>query len=541
MTALMASTEARAALWIGAGDSLVSCRIAGAISQMHLDECACALIDTLAHRHGLSNAPAFPEIDLDESTVFDETASGPFETLVRPAMAGGRCVGGLALIDPRPGMGESMVDGAALALAVVLESRIVARRLADASDRLEEISEVGRIFADMGEQERTMSRILELAIRSSGAETGAILQRVRSGDLVATGMPLKTLASIRFRSGESILDRALDAKEEILLGTEDLGRELDIGASPLIIETLGVFLLIHEEKRYGALILINIPSALMGETAFRAMLSTIARLAAAALTTEERQAERIEQELVKSELASARQIQQSLLPQVMPSLGGIEVAGLWKPSRTVGGDYFDVFPLGDDRLGVMIADVSGKGIPAGLLMAVSRSYLRMIADDCRDSPSAAFARINARLCGEMASNRFITANYLILDLATRTGKMANAGHHEPLLIDADGRGDVLTCSAHGGGLPLGIMENGHYEDEVFPLAKGTTLLLYTDGLIETRNERGGLLGLAGLIRFLGEIGDRHPADQLDALWEKSIRFSGDGVPEDDWTAVVVKL
>lgn len=541
MTELLTSTGARAALWIGAGDSLVSCRIAGAISQMHLDERACELIDTLAHRHGLSNAPSFPEIDLDESTVFDETASGPFETLVRPAMAGGRCVGGFALIDTSPGMDESMVDGAALALAVALESRIMTRRLADASDRLEEISEVGRIFADMGEQERTMSRILELAIRSSSAETGAILQRGRTGDLVATGMPLKTLAAIRFRSGESILDRALDTKEEILLDAEDLGRELEIGASPLVIETLGVFLLIHEEKRYGALILINIASALMGETAFRAMLSTIARLAAAALTTEERQAERLEQELVKSELAAARQIQQSLLPQVMPRLGGIEVAGLWKPSRTVGGDYFDVFPLGDDRLGVMIADVSGKGIPAGLLMAVSRSYLRMIADDCRDSPSAAFARINARLCGEMASNRFITANYLILDLATRTGKMANAGHHEPLLIDAEGRGDVLACSAGGGGLPLGIMEDGQYEDEVFPLEKGTTLLLYTDGLIETRNERGGLLGLGGLIRFLGEIGDRHPVDQLDALWEKTIRFSGDGVPEDDWTAVAVKL
>jgi serine phosphatase RsbU (regulator of sigma subunit) len=537
---IVEAAGASGALWLGAGDSLVSCHLAKPMARHLLDEEAFAFVDVLVHRHNLEHAPAFPEVDLDEAAPVGIGAAPPTERVVLPARVSGVTIGGIMLLAEKPfeAADEDFAE-AALALGIALQLRQLQRQIDATSDRLSEISEVGRIFADVGEPARTISRILELAIRSSEAETGAIIHALDDGTLVSTGVQFETLSSIRFRSGSGLVDRALASSAEILLPPALIATELDVVSTSLVIDSLAAFPLTHEMKRYGTMILVNIPGPLLGDSAFIAMLGTIARLAASAMTSEERQAERIEQELTRKELAAARSIQQSLLPSDMPSVHGFSVAGLWHPSRTVGGDYFDVFPLGEDRIGVVIADVSGKGIPAGLLMAISRSYLRVTAAAHPESPSTVLRRINALLCREMSSSKFITANYLVIDAASRKGRLANAGHHEPLLLEPGGGARLLCTDSLAGGLPLGIVENAEYEDLEFELKPGTTMLLYTDGLIETRNPVGALWGIEGLRRFAAGRSGMDPEALLGTLWQETQRYSAGEGPEDDWTTVAI--
>lgn len=500
-----------------------------------LDEEAYALLDFLQHNHGFTEAPDVPEVDLDESVSFDPKSPRPIWKQIVPAIAQNQCLGGFLLFASIPvDVPSELLREAGRAMAVSFQIRHLQKRLEESSQRLREISEVGRIFTEVGETERTISKILELAVQSSGAETGAIIHIESEGGLTATGMKLDTIASIRFRSGMDIIERALAADRELLFSKEQLAEELSPGATHLVLDTLAAFPLINEWRCYGALILVNVPSVIFEDPGVLAMAQTIARLAAAAMTSEERQEAKLEQERTHQEMAAAMTIQENLLPRNI-AFPGVEIAVLWKPSRMIGGDYYDVIDLGDSKIGIMIADVSGKGLPAGLLMATCRSYLRVMAKDLRYSPAAALSRLNRLLCDEIADNKFITAAYMIIDLNERHGTLANAGHSAPIRID-----ETISEIAADSGPPLGIAKDSQYCDVSFKISEGTTLLLYTDGLVEAKSNQV-LLGVGGLFTILGRTRHHLPKNLLDALWTETLTFSGGREPDDDWTAVALRI
>ncbi len=448
------------------------------------------------------------------------------------------CIGG-ALIFSRDDRtpDEETVAECSTALTVSFLIRQQQRRIDIATDRLNELSEVGRIFAGVGEPERTMSRILELAMRASSAETGVIIDIDREGHLSATGMSLQTVSGVRFRSGESLVERALAAEDVIILLPDRLREELDPTSTNMVIDTFTAFPLQHELRTCGALILINIPPLLLADDHFVAVLGTVARLAAAAITAEERQKDLLEQELTRQELSSAHAIQASLLPKEIPPFLGLIMAGMWKPSRTVGGDFYDIFPLSKTKLGIIMADVSGKGIPAGLLMTIARSYFRVIAVDFVSSPGGALKRINRLLCKEIADNRFITACYIVLDVAHRTGLYANAGHYPPVLVRPDGNPELLSNAS---GLPLGIFEDTEYSDEEFRFEPESSLILYTDGLVEVKDDEAKIFGMQRLLESTRGQNKLDPQALLDRLWMQTISYAPHAEPADDWTAVAVK-
>jgi phosphoserine phosphatase RsbU/P len=186
----------------------------------------------------------------------------------------------------------------------------------------------------------------------------------------------------------------------------------------------------------------------------------------------------------EEELKRAREIQQMLLPNVLPQLAGVQISAAWQPAREVGGDYFDVIALDEKRLGICIGDVAGKGITAALLMANLQASFRAFAT-IDASPQAVCTKLNKFLSANLASGKFVSFFYGILDADQRTLIYENAGHCPGLLIRGNGTAELLR----GGGAVLGVLPDWIYRDSTVQLEPGDKLLLSTDGVIEAENAR----------------------------------------------------
>lgn len=195
------------------------------------------------------------------------------------------------------------------------------------------------------------------------------------------------------------------------------------------------------------------------------------------------------------ELERAREIQQSLLPKEIPQLRGFEVAAAWRPARAVSGDYYDVFKLGAHRLGICIADVVGKGVSAALLMANVQAAVRAFASDL-ESPAQVCAKVNALLHENIATGKFVTFFYGILDGDARTFQYCNAGHLYPILAT----GDSVRMLEQGGAV-LGVFPEWRYEDSMIELRAGDRLLLFTDGITEATDAKGQEFEETGIAAF----------------------------------------
>jgi len=199
----------------------------------------------------------------------------------------------------------------------------------------------------------------------------------------------------------------------------------------------------------------------------------------------------------EQELNRARDIQQDLMPKMLPQLPRVELAGAWQPARTVGGDYFDVIQLDANRLGLCIGDVAGKGITAALLMANLQASFRAFATP-DESPAAVCAKLNAFLCGNLAPGKFVTFFYAILNAEDRTLCYENAGHCPAILLRANGETELLS----GDGAVLGVLPDWKYNDFAVNLAPGDRVLLFTDGVTEAANAEFEEFGNARIIQSL---------------------------------------
>jgi len=190
----------------------------------------------------------------------------------------------------------------------------------------------------------------------------------------------------------------------------------------------------------------------------------------------------VERAAREAELDQAHEIQMHLLPRETPQLQGFQIACAWQPAQAVSGDYFDVFPLDADRMALCIADVSGKGMSAALLMANLQASVRAFARQA-NGPADLCAKLNQALCSNIAPGKFVTLFYAILDRATSRITYENAGHCLPLLVHGD---ENIEFPASYSGV-LGVFSHWVYQEHEIPLSPGDTLLLVTDGVIEAEN------------------------------------------------------
>jgi sigma-B regulation protein RsbU (phosphoserine phosphatase) len=235
------------------------------------------------------------------------------------------------------------------------------------------------------------------------------------------------------------------------------------------------------------------------------------------------------------EIAEARAIQEGFLPKEIPQMAGYEIASAWQSARVVGGDYFDVLPFAPETFGLCIADVAGKGLPAALLMSNLQAAVRGLASAALH-PDDLCARLNALLCRNMASDRFVTLFYAQLDGAARRLRYTSAGHNPPFVLHPDGSCDRLR---EGGGV-LGVFANQVFRSAVVELRPGDRVVLFTDGVTEASNIADEEFGEERLLQVLRENLGSSAREMQKQILRVAADFSG-GIWRDDATLLIIAV
>ncbi|MGH9943195.1 MAG: PP2C family protein-serine/threonine phosphatase [Pyrinomonadaceae bacterium] len=243
----------------------------------------------------------------------------------------------------------------------------------------------------------------------------------------------------------------------------------------------------------------------------------------------------MEKKRLESQLEVARQVQLELLPARHPKLEGFDISAYNFSTEEVSGDYYDFVHIYEDQLGIVIADVSGKGVPAALLMAFLRASLRA-AIHIGYAPNISMAKVNYLLWESIKNNQFVTAFYGVLDTTNKTLAFANAGHNPPLLLDAGGEARFIER----GGLPLGMFMESRYYEYYLPVESGQTLVLYTDGLTEAVGADGSEYGRDRLELKVREGRDLTAEELIKFLYADVLDWTEGRGSGDDVTIVIMK-
>ncbi len=265
----------------------------------------------------------------------------------------------------------------------------------------------------------------------------------------------------------------------------------------------------------------------------RGLAAQVAPAIRLAQLVQQQEAEAQERERIEQELRVAALIQQTLLPKDLPDLPGWEIEAYYRPARAVGGDFYDFIPMSDGRLGLVIGDVTDKGVPAALVMATTRSTLRAAAQRF-DDPGAILAEANEVLVKEIPPAMFVTCLFGVLAPSTGVLTFANAGHNLPYVRTTDG---VIELRATG--MPLGLMPSMPYDVETAELGPEAAMLLTSDGIVEAHAPDGSMYGFD---RLRGLVGTKRPeGGMMAAILTDLDRFCGPNhEQEDDVTMVAVK-
>jgi len=245
----------------------------------------------------------------------------------------------------------------------------------------------------------------------------------------------------------------------------------------------------------------------------------------------------IEHQQIEQELAVAAGIQASFMPRVAPDVPGWEFRATIYPARDASGDFVDLIPLDDGRWGLLIADVSGKGMPAALYMALSRTLIRTFAFERDGVPARVVGAANARMLADTDNELFLTAFFGVLDPANARLVYCNAGHNPPYLLRAGDGGAIEELAATG--LPLGMLETTEWEDASVHFEPGDTLVLYTDGVLDAENEDGETFGEKRLAEAARDNLGKSAIELRDALSGTVLGFVGTAPQVDDITLMIV--
>jgi sigma-B regulation protein RsbU (phosphoserine phosphatase) len=294
--------------------------------------------------------------------------------------------------------------------------------------------------------------------------------------------------------------------------------------------------LVYEGKSLGAVMVNARRSHRFGDDDLRLLQlitnqAAVALEAARALQVEERRRR------LDEELSFGRTIQLSMLPRACPDIPGWDIQAFYRPARTVGGDFYDFFELpGAARLGVLVADVADKGVPAALFMALSRTIIRTTALSGRGA-AAALERANRLILNDSVSDLFLSAFYGILELETGRFVFANGGHNRPLWYSARTR---RVQELQSRGIILGVFDDVKIEERRIQIGPQDVLLLYTDGVTEALDQHGEMFELRRLIDVVMKSADGSAQAIAQAISEALNRFTGDSEQSDDVTFVVIK-
>ena len=355
----------------------------------------------------------------------------------------------------------------------------------------------------------------------------------------------QVLKSEEFPATEGIVGRvARSGHPEMIADAASDSRIVKHDDRALAVRSVIAVPLRFRDRFFGVLAVTNPAGDLPFTQVEFSLLQSLAEQAALALHNAELLDLRIEKSRLDLDLSIASGIQQMLLPRQVVSFDRIDLDARYKPAQKIGGDLYDILLLPGGRLGVAVADVSGKGIPASLMMAIARTHLRQIAPR-HESPARALAELNRAVAPDVHGGIYVTVLYAVIDCARGQVAIARAGHELPLL----GRFEPSSGGCHprfigSEGMPIGMVPDALFAstiaDQIESFAPGDILVLYTDGITEAPNEDGKEFSgarLADVVRLCSRQGAK---EINDAVLEAVGRFSGDVPQHDDLTLVTVK-
>lgn len=265
------------------------------------------------------------------------------------------------------------------------------------------------------------------------------------------------------------------------------------------------------------------------------IISGIAQQVSLTIQNDRLNKEMVERERLEKEISLARQIQRTFLPSKLPRPSGWDLEVVWQTAREVGGDFYDIFKIGSDKLGLVIADVSDKGMPAALYMTVARTLIRAFVREI-PSPARLLERVNRLLVVDSQDGLFVTAVYAVLDIKTGTLTYANAGHNLPILIHSqNNKAEQLPK----GGMALGVRSASRLQDHSIEIRPGDQLILYTDGVTECFSPGGEIFGEKHLIQALETSPKTNARAIVNHLGKALAEFQQGAPPGDDLTLVVI--
>jgi sigma-B regulation protein RsbU (phosphoserine phosphatase) len=373
--------------------------------------------------------------------------------------------------------------------------------------------------------------ILDLAIEAVNAQRGVVLT------LEGENLVPRAHKGDGFRISTAVRDRVLTDKKSILVRDAQLD---DAFKSRLSIVEQKVHTMmavpLQTKDRIIGLIYVDSPSVMRVFTENDlSLLTVMANVAATRLETarlvEIEQAERI----MKRDLAQAADIQKRILPEKAPQIRGLDLAGFNMACRTVGGDYYGFFPYPDGRVALALGDVSGKGMPAALMVMGLQARLEVLAEDPHDL-SSLVTRLNKITCANCPSNRFITFFIALANPATGDFAFANAGHNPPIIVRASGEIEMLE----GGGPVLGILPIAKYGEQNARLGKGDLLVIYSDGVTEATDRAEEEYGEERLTEILRQRRSGSAEAIVNAVTDSVNRFAAGAPQADDITLIVAK-
>lgn len=474
-------------------------------------------------------------------------------------------------------LGLGLVFGA-LALFVPF---IRARREADRIDEqrqtlaqenrivLDFMHQMAEALADNPSRPILYQRIVHAAILSTGALSACIFEKTADEQMRGVALeglfpphrPLPAAVKEKLTTRAKFIEQVLRS-ETFPVGDGVVGRVAATGRGELIadaaadprivkhddpalaVKSVIAVPLIFRGRFFGVLAVTNPADGLPFSSTDFSLVQSLAEQAALALHNAEFLNFQIEKSQLDLDLSLASGIQKMLLPRSAPRIAGLDVDARYIPAQKIGGDLYDLFALPNARLGVAVADVSGKGIPASLLMAICRANLRQIAPR-HDSPARALIELNHAMSGDLQREIFVTMAYAVIDAAAGTVTLARAGHELSLFVRRDRATGLYASEFIGGeGMPLGMVDEALFAeviaDRVESFNAGDVLVLYTDGITEAPNEEQKEFSGGRLADVVRALHNRSARELNDAILENVQRFSGAAEQRDDLTLVTVK-
>jgi sigma-B regulation protein RsbU (phosphoserine phosphatase) len=389
--------------------------------------------------------------------------------------------------------------------------------------------------------DEVLDRVMDEVIKAIGAERGFVALRREDGGLdfrSARGMDQTTIDHPEFQISRGVVEEVAQNGEAVLTSDAQQDDRFSDRKSVMGLRLRSIICvpLQLKDKDLGVIYVDNRLFAGIFTDESLELLNAIAASAAIAIENARLYQVAVEKGRMERELQMAYRVQASLIPAQTPLFQGWEFAASWQPAREVSGDFYDFIPCGNDCMGTLIADVTDKGMPAALFMAMSRSILRSSLDQA-GSPAKGITKANSLICSDSTISMPVTAFYGVIDPQNDQMIYVNAGHNPPLFYR---KGADRPIELTRTGMLMGFMDDAVYDQALVQIAPGDFVVLYTDGITDATNEDQESFGMH---RFRAAIAEnRHlPAEKILSGIEKSVKkFIGTTAPYDDITLLIAR-